>query len=160
LPPEETLEGRKNEIKARVLVEKNMPLVHFATVFAGLLLASVASAESAMQRGLQAWSAQQPADAIEHWRPLAESGDAQAQLYLAYAYRRGRGVIQDDALAARWYRRAAEQGLPDAQYQLGVMYELGLGLAADQAEADYWYGRAVAQGFCPGELSAGGRLGD
>lgn len=125
----------------------------------GLVLSTGAGAESALQQGVQAWSAQRPAEALEHWGPLAEAGDAQAQLYLGYAYRRGRGVAQDDGRAAHWYRRAAEQGLADAQYQLGLMYELGLGVPMDQAEADYWYGRAVGQGFCPGELSAGGRLG-
>lgn len=110
--------------------------------------------------GVQAWSSQRHGQALASWRPLAEAGDAQAQLYLAYAYRRGLGVARDDVQAAHWYRRAAEQGLADAQYQLGLMYELGLGVAADPAEAEYWYGLAVGQGYCPGELSAGGILGD
>jgi TPR repeat protein len=127
---------------------------------AALLAVSAAWADPDLRQGLQAWSAQRPGDALSEWRPLAEGGDAQAQLYLAYAYRRGLGVTQDDARAAHWYRRAAEQGLADAQYQLGLMYELGLGVPVDQAEADYWYSQAVAQGFCPGELSAGGRLGN
>lgn len=131
-----------------------------AGLLAGCVLAPAPGATEGLQQGLRAWSAQRPGEAVAAWQPLAEQGDAQAQLYLAYAYRRGRGVAADDAQAAHWYRRAARQGLADAQYQLGLMYELGLGVAPDPAEADYWYGRAVAQGYCPGELSAGGRLGD
>ena len=55
---------------------------------------------------------------------------------------------------ARWCREAAEQGVPEARY------ELGLGVPPDPQEAERWYGQAVGQGFCPGELDAGGRLGE
>lgn len=125
-----------------------------------VLLAALARAHHDPEAGVRAWAAGRHAEAVAAWRPLAESGDPRAQFYLGYAYRRGRGVTRDDARALHWYLRAARQGEPNAQYQAGLMYELGLGTAADQAEADYWYSRAVGQGYCPGELSAGGPLGD
>ena len=40
-------------------------------------------------------------------------------------YRRGEGVPQNDAEAAKWWRRAAEQGHTKAQYNLGAMYAKG-----------------------------------
>ena len=58
-----------------------------------------------------------------------------AQYALARMYRRGEGVPQDHAEAARWYRQAAQQGLAHAQSDLGVLYETGRGVARDYAEA-------------------------
>lgn len=85
-------------------------------------------------------------------RPLAESGDARAQLLLGHLYQTGRGGAVDYPAALHWFRRAADQGVAEAQYALGLMYELGYGTEVDAAEAEYWYGRAVAHGLCPGEL--------
>jgi hypothetical protein len=110
--------------------------------------------------GVSAWDLGRRAEAVRIWRSLAEGGDARAQLYLGYAFRTGQGVSADDGRAAFWYLKAARQGVPEAQYELGLMYELGFGVPLDPAEAEHWYGRAVGQGFCPGELRAGGRLGD
>ncbi len=105
-----------------------------------------AADSAAVDAGVIAWAGSQYAAAVRLWQPLARTGNAQAQRYLGYAYRRGLGVPRDDARAAYWYRRAAVQGQADAQYALGLMYELGVGLAPDMAEADYWYGLAIAQG--------------
>jgi TPR repeat protein len=52
----------------------------------------------------------------------AEQGDASAQFNLGQIYRKGKGVAQNDAEAAKWYRKAAEQGHVKAQYNLGVSY--------------------------------------
>src|SRR5277367_6141684 len=48
-------------------------------------------------------------------RPLAEQGNAVAQLGLGVMYANGQGVPQDYAQAVVWYRKAAEQGDADAQ---------------------------------------------
>ena len=112
-----------------------------------------------LQTGIDAWRTGQRAAAVASWRPLAEQGDAEAALFLAYAYRNGLGVGRDPASAARWYRFAAERGHPEAQYELALMYELGLGVTRDVDEAAAWYGLSSAQA-CPAELTAGGRLGD
>jgi hypothetical protein len=132
-----------------------------AGVFVGWLASGAALAQgSGLEAGIAAWEDGRLSQAVRLWRPLAESGDARAQLYLAYALRTGQGVVADDGRALRWYREAAVQGIPEAQYELGLMYELGLGVPPDPHEAERWYGQAVGQGFCPGELDAGGRLGD
>lgn len=109
---------------------------------------------------MQAWVDGQPAAAVAIWQARAQQGDARAQQYLGYLYRRGKAVQADQRRAAQYYRLAAEQGVAAAQYELGLMYELGVGMPVDPEEAEYWYGLAVGQGFCPGELSAGGELGD
>lgn len=43
-------------------------------------------------------------------RPLAEKGEAWAQVSLGANYASGQGVVQDYAEAVKWYRRAADQG--------------------------------------------------
>ena len=48
-------------------------------------------------------------------RPLAESGDGEAQAYLAHLYATGRGVPKDAAEATKWIIRAAKNGIPVAQ---------------------------------------------
>lgn len=112
-----------------------------------------------LQDGIDVWRDGDHARALAVWRPLADQGDAEAGLFLAYAYRNGLGVERDYGLAARWYRFAAERGHPEAQYELALMYELGLGVPKDADRAAEWYGLASAQN-CPAELTAGGRLGD
>ena len=110
--------------------------------------------------GYGAWSGGRYTAAVRHWRQDAEAGDAEAQLYLAFAYRIGKGVEKDMVEAARWYLAAAEQGVAEAQYELGLMYEVGIGVETDHGEANFWYGRALEHGYCPSELNAGGVLGD
>ena len=75
----------------------------------------------------------------------AESGDAQAQFELGRAYEDGKGVPQDDTLAAEWFRKSAEQGNAQAQNSLGVMYALGRGVQRDKEEAVRWYKKAAKQ---------------
>jgi hypothetical protein len=55
-------------------------------------------------------------------RPLAEQGNALAQLGLGVMYAKGQGVPQDYSQAVVWYRKAAEQGDADAQTLVGLMY--------------------------------------
>ena len=108
---------------------------------------------------IERWRGGDRTGALAAWRAMAQQGDAEASLFLGYAYRNGLGVGRDYARAARWYRLAAEHGEPEAQYELALMYELGLGVAQDADEAAAWYGRSALQA-CPAELTAGGRLGD
>ena len=85
-------------------------------------------------------------EALEIFRPLAESEDINAQYSLGILYRNGWGVAQDDHEAARWLRLAAHQGHMEAQYSLGYMYEHGQGITKDMIEAKRWYRMAANQG--------------
>ena len=125
----------------------------------GSLAAGVAGAAD-LDAGLRAYHGGDYERALELWRPLAEAGDREAQLVLAYMHRRGIGTAADAEEAARWYRKAAKQGVPEAQYQLGLMYEIGHGVPTDIWEAESWYQRALSHGYCLDELRDGGRLAD
>lgn len=131
-------------------------IMRIAAAFIGWI-GSVSAA--AADDGLAAWRAGDRSGAIAIWRELAAHGDAEASLFLGYVYRNGIGAGRDDGQAADWYRYAAERGFAEAQYELGLMYELGLGVPQDSDEAAHWYGLSAAQA-CPGELRAGGRLGE
>jgi|GEM_PF-2157770 hypothetical protein len=61
-------------------------------------------------------------EAIRHWLPLAEKGNASAQYNLGIAYYYGNGVLKDIGAAVTWYEKSAKQGCAEAQYALGVIY--------------------------------------
>ena len=121
---------------------------------------SLVSASPALDSGVAAWEAQDYRAALQIWRPLAEKGEPEAMLFVAFAYRTGRGVDQSNDQAFAWYQRAAEAGLPEAQFELALMHELGLGTEVDAGAAAAWYAQATGGEFCPSELPAGGRLGE
>ena len=88
-------------------------------------------------------------------RPLAEQGNALAQLGLGVMYANGQGVPQDYAQAVVWYRKAAEQGDADAQTIVGLMYVNGHGVSQDYAQAVIWYRKAADQGNGRAQLGLG-----
>ena len=87
--------------------------------------------------------------------PLAEQGNAFAQVNLACLTFEGDGIAADAAQAAKWYRLAAEQGDENAQYNLGVMYENGKGVDRDLAEAVKWWRKAARQGYADAQYNLG-----
>lgn len=82
--------------------------------------ATAASAQD-VQTGIAAWQAGDYARAVAQWRPLADAGNADAQFNLGQAYRLGRGVAQDLALAEQWFERAARQRHDQAGSALGLL---------------------------------------
>jgi enhanced entry protein EnhC len=76
---------------------------------------------------------------------LAEKGDKEGQLKLAFMLERGLGGEASNALAAQWYTKAAEQGQPAAQYLLGHMYQLGkVDGTPNYVETKKWYEAAAS----------------
>jgi TPR repeat protein len=104
-----------------------------------LLLAVHGLAAGGIERGGAAYNQGDYGAALSEWRPLAEQGDAGAQLNLGFMYDNGYGVPQDYTEAIKWYRRAAEQGSDRAQYNLGLMYDVGYGVPQDFVRAHMWY---------------------
>jgi TPR repeat protein len=51
----------------------------------------------------------------------------------------GKGVLPDDAEAARWFLEAAAQGIPDARFRLAQMYVQGHGVPQDDLQAYVWF---------------------
>ncbi len=85
--------------------------------------------------------------AYKLWRPLAERGDALAQLNVGNLFERGQGVTQDSAEAAQWWLKAASRGVAQAQNNLGAAYLSGQGVATDYVQADKWLSLAVRRGY-------------
>ena len=77
----------------------------------------------------------------------AQRGSIKEEVELGAAYFAGRGVPQDEKLAAYWFEKAANAGDPGAQKEMGYFYDVGIGVKRDPAQAMRWYQRAVAGGL-------------
>lgn len=95
----------------------------------------------------------------------AQSGEPKAQYLVAVAYRQGRLVAKDVAVAERWMRKSAERDYVPAQAGMAALYlngvdyygpipyrdeaERWLRLAAQQGDADaqFWLGTAYQRGW-------------
>src|SRR3954465_3458702 len=97
-------------------------MIHKYLVAAAFLgsLAAPASAQTG-RAGIEAWQHADYAGAVAIWRPLAEKGDADAAFNLGQAFRLGRGVPTNIAVATVWFERAAAKGHVDAQTTLGLL---------------------------------------
>jgi TPR repeat protein len=97
--------------------------------------------------------------ALKEATPVAEQGNADAQLLVGRMYLMGQGVTKDNDRAGKWFEASAAQGNADAQFMLGSMYLLPqkdvpkganwLRLSADQGnqDAQYLLGKALIQGL-------------
>jgi len=98
------------------------------------------------QEGVAAYSQGDFAVAMNKLQPVAEHGNADAQLRLGLMYREGKGVPKDEQQALVWLNKAAEQGQTEAQENLGFSYAKGLGVERDWVQADKWFSIAAASG--------------
>lgn len=87
---------------------------------AAALLLVAAPAAADVKAGVDAWAKGEFVAAVREWRPLAEAGDPDAQFNLGQAYKLGRGVPLDLAMAQSWYRKAAAKGHAQAEDALGL----------------------------------------
>ncbi len=109
--------------------------------------------------------------------PLAEAGDARAQLFVGIHYHSSPVFVgvhyhsspgQDYAEAMKWYRRAADQDAakavcgvggctirPQAQFKIGDMYAKGQGVRRNYAEAVKWYRLSAEQGYAEAQMYLG-----
>jgi len=129
----------------------------FATLlFSTLVLVfSNSFAINSLDDGFLAYGAGDYKKALEIFKPLAEQGDATAQLDLASMYWNGEGVPQDNEEGVKWVRKAAEQGHAAAQLKLGWMYKKGQGVKQDDKQAFYWFRKAAEQGHAAAQLKLG-----
>lgn len=91
---------------------------------AGAIAACLLSATAAfadVKSGVDAWNQGDYAGAVAEWRPLAISGNSDAQFNLGQAYKLGRGVPVDLPVALEWFRKASDQGHEKAADNLGLM---------------------------------------
>ena len=105
-----------------------------------------AKATTGLQAGLDAYQKGDFLVALKKLVPLADKGDATAQLYLGMMNEKGQGVPRNYKRAAVRYRQAAEQGNAEAQRHLGEMYNSGRGVPQNKKIAAEWYRKSSAQG--------------
>ena len=117
------------------------------------LLSAPLSAQS-VKAGIDAWQRADYEGAVAIWRPLAQKGDADAQFNLGQAYRLGRGVPINLAMAKSWFEKAAASGHLDAQTTLGLL----LFQNGDQASGLKWLKQAAEEGEPRAQLVYGTAL--
>jgi TPR repeat protein len=129
-------------------------------VFAGAGLAGpLEDADAALMRG-------DFASALSLLRPLAEQGNADAQISLGNMHFEGNGVPLNTAEAVKWYTLAADHGNANAQMTLGFLYEYGDAVPQDYVQAYKWfalagyavYVDAVRAKMNPAEIAAAQKL--
>src|SRR5262245_14399340 len=125
----------------------------FMTLLCPLLYAA-ADLESAKR----AYQQEDYTTAFKEFTPLAEQGNAGAQLFLAKMYWMGRGVLKDSDQAIKWFKLSGAQGNAEAQFYVGSFYLLPhrdiaegakwLLLSAEQGnqDAQWLLGKAYLQG--------------
>ena len=120
-----------------------------------VLTGAVVAQAGALEDGVAAYNKGDAATALKLWQPLAEAGNAEAQVDLGVLYARGEGVTQDFAAALAWYRKAADQNDVYAVNNIGLMYMRGQGMARDDAAAARFYERAADLKFAPAQYNLG-----
>jgi uncharacterized protein len=115
------------------------------------------NAPYALADALMPYAQRDYARALELLAPLAEQGNAVAQLKLGIIFSRGKVNSPDHVAALRWFTKAAENGQVEAQFELGRIYRDGLGTRVDGKLAAYWLQRA-AEKNTPRAINALGEL--
>ncbi len=83
--------------------------------------ASTSAMADPMERGILAFLKGDNYTALQVFRPLADSGNKEAQYHLGYMYQTGTGVDQNSVEALKWYQLAAKQGHHSASIQVRVV---------------------------------------
>ncbi|MGQ0657676.1 MAG: SPOR domain-containing protein [Chromatiales bacterium] len=117
-------------------------------------MATSAFAQS-LEEGKAAYLAKDYDLAFRILQPLANQGDAAAQVTLGIMYDYGQGVPEDDAKALDWYSKAALHGTSNLQHNLGVKYFEGVDVPRDYRQAENWWRMAADSGFAESQYSLG-----
>lgn len=124
------------------------------TISSSPVIAAAAGEADPFVRGWDAYQSGNYKIALQYWLPLAEQGNANAQLNVGLMYDIGQGVPVDQMRAATWYRQSAESGLAAAQYNLGLLYRDGEGVEQNSQLSNDWLERAAGQGLSVARLPA------
>lgn len=130
-------------------------LVNASVCVALVMIAAPSALAGSLEEGKAAYLARDYIGALEILRPLAEQGEAAAQVTLGIMYDYGQGVPEDDAAAMLWYGRAALQGHVNLQHNLGVKFFEGIDIPKDPAQAVRWWRLAADSGFAESQYSLG-----
>jgi uncharacterized protein len=126
-------------------------------LIATLLASSGAASAGPIEAASAALQRRDFATALQLLRPLAEQGNAAAELYLGDMHYSGEGVPQDYAEAMKLFLLAAGQGSAPAQSNLGLIYERGNGVPQDYVQAYKWYSIAASRFASQNQKTANNR---
>ncbi len=129
-----------------------------ALVLSWLSGPSIAGPETSERAASAAYLRADYATAFALIRPLAQHGNARAQVDLAGLYFEGHGVPKNEIEAYRWLRKAADQGFAPGEYFLGQSLAQGAGVPRDHAAAALWLRKSADQGYAPAEFLLGSPL--
>ncbi|HET7176802.1 MAG TPA: hypothetical protein VFK21_12465 [Gammaproteobacteria bacterium] len=115
-------------------------------VVAAAVLAGCASAPPTYDQAMANYKAARFQTAFRQFSVLADAGDANAQLQLAYMYEFGQDVVPDARQAVYWFERSASQGNVMAELDLGYIYLNGPIGFRNSHEALSWYQAAAGHG--------------
>jgi cell division septation protein DedD len=90
------------------------PIVAAAAIMIG------GPAAAGVKEGVEKWRGGDYKAAVTEWLPFAARGDADALFNMGQAYKLGRGVAKNEAIAQDYYRKAATRGHAPAQEKLGI----------------------------------------
>lgn len=93
--------------------------------------------------------------AYQELLPLAEKGDAEAQMRIGQLFLEGLGVLQDPKTAAMWFQNSAKQGNADAQAALGTLHLLGRGVQQSFVVARNWFLMASEKSHAVAQFNLG-----
>ena len=124
---------------------------------AALLLAAAwgfsgAAWPQSLADGAQAYADQDYEKALAILKPLAATGNPEAQKILGVMHDYGYGVEANAAEAMKWYLLAAKQGDPEVQHQVGARYFHGRGVEANQRKAATWWELAADSGLADAQF--------
>lgn len=126
-----------------------------AQLTALVLMLQALPVTAGLPEGLDALKRNDYATAAKELRPLAETGDAEAQYRVGMMYEFGKGFPKNMTQAISWLRKAGNQGHTAAEVELGVIYMSGDGVAKDDAQAVDWFSKAAAQGSATAQYDLG-----
>lgn len=109
---------------------------------------------------VEAYQADDYAEALPIFQELADAGDDDAMWYLGKLYDNGWGVEQSDTLAFNWFKKSAELGDSDAMWEVAIFFDTGQGIEADQKSAFKWYLKAAEAGRVSAMTVVGARYED
>src|SRR4051794_13563749 len=84
---------------------------------------------------------------VDELRQSADGGDAAAALEMGRRLEEGRGVMQNDMLAAKYYAKSADAANAEAMFFLGRLCADGKGVAKNPAKALELFQKSSDAGF-------------
>lgn len=118
---------------------KKVVLFLFIMIFCRPVYADFAEGEAA-------FSARRYSEAMQFFRPLADSGDFRAQYYVAYMYLNGYGVSKNGEKGVEYLQKSLDQNYHLAQALMGFLYAQGEVVPVDHKKAISLYQKAADQG--------------